>query len=131
MIALQSRLKKIKIMIDLSQEEKQITIEEALKMPELAHLHEAMNYALNTPFKKMFPNKYKASIKHSVEVKTRAIFQKQATMPLKKVVSVVLEDLDDDTISAELILEMTQLITQNWQRMTATAYENEPAEMMV
>ena len=100
--------------------------------PELAQqFQDIIQYVEKTPFKKMFPNKYKASIKHSVEVKTRAIFQKQATMPLKKVVSVVLEDLDDDTISAELILEMTQLITQNWQRMTATAYENEPAELMV
>ena len=105
--------------MDLNQEEKQITIEEALKMPELAHLHEAMNYALNTPFKKMFPNKYRASIKHSVEVKMDEIFQEQPTTPLKNVVSTVLKDLNDDTISAELILEMTQLITQNWRHKTA------------
>lgn len=112
----------------LNQEKKQITIEEALKMPELAHLHEAMNYALNTPFKKMFPNKYKASIQHSVEVKTHELFQEQPTMPLKKVVSTVLEDLGDDTISSELILEMTQLIIKNWEHMTNTIYTNEHAE---
>lgn len=87
-------------------------------------------YVEKTPFKQLFPNKYKASIKHSVETKTEEIFHEQPTMPLKKVVSIVLADLNDETLSAELILEMTQLIIQNWERMTAVIYINEPAEVM-
>jgi hypothetical protein len=102
-----------------------------LASPELAdQFQDIIEYVEKTPFKQLFPNKYKASIRHSVEIKTQGIFQEQPTMPLKNVVSTVLEDLDDDTVSAELILEMTQLITKNWERMTAAAYAHEPAEAM-
>lgn len=97
--------------------------------PELAQqFQNIIAYVEKTPFKQLFPNKYKASIQHSVEVKTHELFQEQPTMPLKKVVSTVLEDLGDDTISSELILEMTQLIIENWKRMTDTIYTNEHAE---
>ncbi len=89
-----------------------------------------IEYVGKTPLKKMFPNKYRASIQHLVEVKTDELFQKYPTMPLKKVVSIVLEKLDDDTISAELILEMTQLIIQNWVHKTDAIYVNQPSEAM-
>ena len=98
--------------------------------PELAQqFQDIIEHVEKTPFKKMFPNKYKASIKHSIEVKMEGIFQEQPKMPLKNVVSTVLKDLNDDTISAELILEMTQLITQNWRHKTAVN-AHERAEVM-
>ncbi len=109
-----------------------IADDDTVASPELAQqFQDIIEYVEKTPFKQLFPNKYKASIRHSVEVKTYEIFQEQPTTPLKNVVSTVLEDLDAETISTELIIEMTQLITQNWERMTAVIYKNEPAQAMV
>lgn len=114
-----------------SQENKQITMEEALEMPELAHLHEAIRYVQTTPFKKMFPNKYKALVEDSVLQKTYELFEKSPDMPLKNVVSTVLAHAYDDSISAELILQMTQLIIQKWVHLSTPIYENKGVEEMV
>jgi hypothetical protein len=100
-------------MMNSNKTEKQITAEEALEMPELAHLHEAIRYAQNTPFKDMFPKKHEMSINRTVILKTNKLFAEHPSMPLKNVVSTILSSLKDD-LSPDLLLKMTQVISDKW-----------------
>jgi hypothetical protein len=106
-------------MMDSNRTEKQITAEEALEMPELAHLHEAIRYAQNTPFKKMFPNKHRVIMEDSVKEKTYNLFEENSNQPLHKVVGKVLSQLSDDDMSAELIIKMTQTIVKEWEQLSS------------
>ena len=116
----------------IEQEEKQITIEEALEMPEYADLHEAMRYVMNTPFKKMFPKKYEMSIKGCVTRYTRKLFKENPNRPLKNVVAVVLDDLDDDLdLDADFVVKMTQLIIKEWKELSTANSINKRVEELV
>lgn len=105
-------------MMDSNKTEKQITAEEALEMPELAHLHEAIRYAQNTPFKMMFPNKYRVIMEDSIKEKTYTLFEENPNQPLHKVVGSVLSQLSDNDMSAELIVKMTQVIIKEWEQLS-------------
>jgi hypothetical protein len=85
------------------------------------------DYMEKTPFNKAFPNKYKALTKDDAKKKTYHLFLKEPNMPLKTVVSTVLNDLDDD-LSADLVREMTHNIIEKWEQLTAAAYANTHVE---
>jgi hypothetical protein len=104
-------------MVEQNKKQEKITIEQALEMPELAHLHEAMRYAQNTPFKDMFPMKHEMSIKRTVILRTNKLFEEHPSMPLKNVVSTILSSLKDD-LSSELLLKMTQIISDKWEYLS-------------
>jgi predicted alpha/beta-fold hydrolase len=117
-------------MMHIEQEERQITIEEALEMPEYADMHEAMRYAMNTPFKKMFPKKYEMSMNRTIARKTQEIFESNPSMPLKNVIATVLNSLRDD-LDADFVLKMTQLIIKEWKELSMTISTNKRVEELV
>jgi hypothetical protein len=99
--------------------------------PEYAQqLEDIHDYLKRTPFSKAFPNKYKAITKHHVLDKTYVLFDKNPSMPLKSVVSTVLNGLDDD-LSAALILEMTRVIVEKWKGLLAPTFADERVEELV
>lgn len=118
-------------MTEVIQEEKQLTMEDVLEIPEMSDLHQAIRYVQNTPFSKLFPNKYRVTLEYSAKRKVRKLFQKNPTLPLKKVVTKVLNNLYDDDISAELILKMTQLIIQEWTHLSTTTHTEKRVEELV
>jgi hypothetical protein len=83
------------------------------------------DYLKRTPFSKAFPNKYKAITKGEALEKTFELFEENPNMPLKSVVTTVLNGLDDD-ISAEMVVEMTRIIIKEWKELTTLAYADKP-----
>lgn len=116
-------------MVEQNKKQEKITIEQALEMPELAHLHEAMRYAQDTPFKDMFPKKYEMSIKRSVILRTNKLFETQPAMPLKNVVSTILNSLKED-ISSELLVKMAQVISEKWATLSPKSAPKQLEELV-
>jgi hypothetical protein len=101
------------------------------KNPELAQqLIAVRNYLEKTPFSKAFPNKYKAILEDDILEKTHIIFANNPTMPLKSVVTTVLNSIDED-MSADLLLKMTRLIIQEWQNAPAAVNAEKDIEALV
>ena len=99
--------------------------------PEFAQqLQDIHDYLKKTPFSKAFPNKYKAITKSDVKMKTHELFLENPNMPLKSVVITVLNGLDDD-LSAALVLEMTRVIIEKWEKLTASTYADKHVEELV
>jgi hypothetical protein len=117
-------------MMDSNKIEKQITAEEALEMPELAHLHEAIRYAQNTPFKIMFPNKHRVIMESSVKKKTYKLFEINPNLPLHKVVANVLSQLSDDEMSSELTVKLTQVIIEKWEKLSSSPVDKGIEELV-
>jgi hypothetical protein len=101
------------------------------KDPEVAQqLMAARDYLEKTPFSKAFPNKYKAITKDKVTQKTRLLFEENPNIPLKNVVAIVLNSLNDD-LSAELVLDMTKVIVEQWARISASIHIHKNVEELV
>ena len=88
------------------------------------------DYLQKTPFSKAFPNKYKAITKTDAKIKTHELFGENPNMPLKTVVTTVLNSLDDD-LSETLVLEMTRVIIEKWKQLTAPVYAEKRVEELV
>jgi hypothetical protein len=116
-------------MVEQNKKQEKITIEQALEMPELAHLHEAMRYAQSTPFKDMFPKKHEMSIKRTVISRTNKLFEEYPSMPLKNVVSTILGGLKED-ISSELVLKMTLIISDKWEELSLSTASKQVKELV-
>jgi hypothetical protein len=99
--------------------------------PEFAQeLQDVHEYLQKTPFSKIFPKKHKAIIKDIVLEKTGNLFQENPNRALTKVVATVLNDLNDD-LSEDFLLEITRLITQEWQYLSKTVQaEKDIAELV-
>ena len=80
----------------MNEDKKSISLEEALQMPELAHLHDTMRYLENASDSDLMPQKYEMGLEYLATKKTLALFNENATLPLKSVVSIVLERLPND-----------------------------------
>jgi hypothetical protein len=108
-----------------------IELSEAMKDPETAKfIDDFGRYAEKTPFSKMFPKKHENSTKRIVSERTFKLFETQPDLPLKNVVSTVLNSLKDD-LSADLLLKMTRLIIEKWENApTAVHAENEVEELV-
>jgi hypothetical protein len=104
-----------------------IQVEDPKFAQQLEDIH---NYIKKTPFSKAFPNKYKAITKTEVKVKTRELFLINPNMPLKSVVSTVLNGLDDD-LPSKLVIEMTRVIIEKWEGLTTKIYSNKRVEQLV
>jgi hypothetical protein len=98
-----------------------ITFDEASKMPELAHFHEAIQFMEKKPVGSLFPKKYEAALKHVVVRDTQTLFAEHPDMPLKNVVSEILSRLNEG-VSADLLLKMTQVIVKEWTNSSANIY---------
>ena len=108
----------------MNEDKKSISLEEALQMPELAHLHDTMRYLENASDSDLMPQKYEMGLEYLATKKTLALFNENATLPLKSVVSIVLERLPND-ISAPFLLKMTQFIILQWSQLLGKTYQND------
>lgn len=107
-----------------------IELSDALKDSKMAQqLQDIIQYVETTPFSKMFPEKYENSVERFVAQRSRKLFEEQGHLPLKSVISIVLNDLDDD-LSSELLLKMTHVIIEEWERLTASAYVDTHVESL-
>jgi hypothetical protein len=112
-------------------QESLIPTEIGIEDPEFAQqLQDIHDYLKKTPFSKAFPNKYKAITKTEAKKKTYELFLINPNMPLKKVVSTVLNGLDD-TLSASLVLEITRVIIDKWEKLTTETLANKHVEELV
>jgi hypothetical protein len=100
-----------------------IELSEVMKDPEKAQQIEAfIHYVEKTPYSKMFPKKYEMGIERIVLQYTGQLFEEHPNLPLKNVVSTVLNSLKED-LSAELLLKMTKVIIEKWARVSTVVYE--------
>ena len=106
------------------EDKKSISLVEALQMPELAHLHDTMRYLENASDSDLMPQKYEMGLEYLATKKTLALFKENAALPLKSVVSIVLERLPND-ISAPFLLKMTQFIILQWSQLLGKTYQND------
>jgi hypothetical protein len=108
-----------------------IELSEAMKDPETAKfIEDFKRYAEKTPFSKMFPKKYEMMLEDVVYEKTHKLLKKQPNLPLKNVVSTVLNSLKDD-LSAELLLKMTRLIIKEWENASTAVSAEKGVEELV
>ncbi len=99
--------------------------------PEFAQqLEDIHDYLKRTPFSKAFPNKYKAITKTEAKKKTYELFLINPNMPLKSVVSTILNGLDND-LSAALVLDMTRVIVEKWEGLSTPTFADERVEELV
>jgi hypothetical protein len=91
-----------------------IPFEDVLQNSELSHLHEVVHFLENSKNKPLFPHKQEASIKRSVAKKIKMLFIENPTMPLKNVITIVVNGLPD-TFNAKFLLTMTAFIIENWE----------------
>jgi hypothetical protein len=108
-----------------------IELSEVMKDPEMAKQIEAIiAYVEKTPFSKMFPEKYENSLKYMVYDETSELFKNNPTMPLKSVVTTVLNKFKED-MPSDLLLKMTRLIIQEWENASTAIYnEKDVAELV-
>jgi hypothetical protein len=103
---------------------KTITFDEALQMPQLTHFHEAIRFLDNKPVGTLFPDKYEASIKHIAIKNAVALFEANPSLPLNKVISIIMDNLPTD-LSPQLLLKMTQVAIEEWENLTHQVVSDE------
>ena len=87
------------------------------------------DYLQRTPFSKAFPNNYKAIKEYEASEKTVELFDENPNMPLKTVVTTVLNSLEDD-LSDTLVLDITREIIKEWKGLTATYADKQVEELV-
>lgn len=109
---------------------KSIPFKEAVNIPELADLCEAIRVFDTIPRYKRFPNKYKASVKNDISEDLILLYNSNPNVPLKEVIIYALKDLDDD-LPSHLLLEMTQFALAEWQKLSVeTLHENSTLQLI-
>ncbi len=98
-----------------------ISYEEALQMPELAHLHDTLHYLENAPDSEILPQKYAQSLEYQASKHIQNVFKDTPTLPLKDVVSNVIKRLPND-ISATHLLKITPYIIKEWEKLQESVY---------
>jgi hypothetical protein len=94
---------------------KSITFDEVLQKPELSHLHEVIHFLNGKKEESLFPRKRDEAIKHVVNQKINTILEGQPNIPLKQVMSLVLDTLPNDLSSATL-LSLTKLVIDKYEK---------------
>lgn len=97
-----------------------ISFEDVMQNSELSHLHEVVHFLENTENKPLFAKKYEASIKRSVSKKVKNLFIEHPTMPLKNVITMVVNSLPD-TLNANFLLSITAFIIENWENLAQSS----------
>jgi hypothetical protein len=93
---------------------------------ELQNIHD---YLQRTPFSKAFPNKYKAIKEYEASEKTVELFDENPNMPLKTVITTVLNYLEGD-LSDTLVLDLTREIIKEWKGLTANYADKQVGELV-
>ena len=110
----------------LNKENLSISYEEALQMPELAHLHDTLRYLEHAPDSEILPEKYAQSLEYQASKQIQNVFKNSPTLSLKDVVANVIENLPND-ISATHLLKITPYIIKKWENLQESTYQNKPS----
>lgn len=101
---------------------KSIPYEEAMKMPEFAHLHDTLRYLNSAKISDIFPTHHERSMEYMAENKVIALFAESPNLSLNNVVSVVLKQLPED-ISAPLLLKLTSFVIEKWEKLSVKLHK--------
>jgi hypothetical protein len=82
---------------------------------ENAHLHEVIHFLKGKKGESLFPRKRDEAIKHVANQKINTILEGQPNIPLKQVMSLVLDTLPNDLSSATL-LSLTKLVIDKYEK---------------
>ncbi|MFN0033442.1 MAG: hypothetical protein ACKVUS_00160 [Saprospiraceae bacterium] len=96
----------------------ELTYEEIMSNPEYERFREAAVLLQNSRFEDLFPEKHLLGLKSLVHRKLWALYNETPSLPLKDVVTHVLETLPDDTSSA-VVMELTRFAIEKWEAMAA------------
>ncbi len=97
-----------------------MTFEEALQDPSLTHYHEVIHFLEENEDKILFPKKYMMSLKQTVDLSLRELFQEAPDMPHLKVLTTTFDGMNDK-LPPEMILEITAYILKEWDNLSVTA----------
>jgi hypothetical protein len=89
-----------------------------------------MRYLENAADSDIMPQKYEMGLEYLASKKTQQLFSENASLPLKNVVSIVLERLPNE-IPAPSLVKITQFIIFQWGKLWDTAYQKEKAVLVV
>lgn len=101
----------------INKEDKSISFDEAMATPELAHLKDILQYVENAPVGTLFPKKYEKGIEYIATNKIYALYKENPFLPLKNVVTIVLEQIPAN-ISTAMLIKMTPFIIQKWEKLS-------------
>ena len=108
-----------------NQEHKSKTFDTVLQNPEMVHFHESIRFVQSTPFDELFPKKYEMAKTSFARRKTISLFNENPTLPLKIVLTTVLENMSNE-LPAPLILKITQNIIEKWESLLANHQQDNP-----
>lgn len=107
-----------------------MTFDEVLQNSELPHLHEVVNFLESTEDINLFPEKYNAALKQTISKKTDSLFSDNPSMPIKKVITIILESLPD-SLNSDILLELTAFIINEWHNLAYTLQKSQNEFQMV
>ena len=94
-----------------------IMFEDALQMPELAHLHDVILYVENAHDSELSPKKYQIGLEHIASKKIQILYKENPEMGIKHVIMAVFEKLPDD-MPTLFIVKITQFILKKWETVS-------------
>ncbi len=98
---------------------KSIPFEEAMQMPEYAHLHDTLRHLNSAKPSVIFPKHHERSMEYIAENKVLALFEESPNLSLNNALSIVLKQLPED-ISAPLLLKLTSFIIEKWAYLSTS-----------
>ena len=101
-----------------------IMFEDALQMPELAHLHDIILYVENAHDSELSPKKYQIGLEHIASKRIQMLYKENSKMPIKHVIMAVFEKLPDD-MPALFIAKITQFILKKWETLSNSIPQKE------
>jgi hypothetical protein len=101
----------------INKEDKSISFDDAMAMPELAHLKDILQFVENAPDGTLFPKKYEKGIEYIASNKIYMLYKTNPFTPLKNVVSIVVEQLPAN-ISTSMLIKMTPFIIHQWEKLS-------------
>ncbi len=104
--------------MNMNNYKKSISYEEAMQMPEYAHLHDTLRYLNGKKPNEIFPKHHERSMEYITEREIYATFKDNPNLSLNNAVSIVLKQLPED-ISAPLLLKLTSFIIEKWEKLSA------------
>ncbi len=101
-----------------------MTFEEALQDPSLTHYHEVIHFLEENKDTILFPEKYMMSLKLTVDLSLRQLFEEAPNMPLLKVLINTFDGMNDK-LPLEMILEITTHILKEWEKLSVSTQKTE------
>ena len=101
-----------------------IMVEDALQMPEFAHLHDVILYVENAHDSDLSPKKYQIGLEHTASKRIQILYKENSKMSIKHVIMAVFERLPDD-MPTLFIVKITQFILKKWETVSNSIPQKE------